>query len=190
MPFRSATRRSGRCSLVLVGCTAAVLGWSVPAVALTVDMRDPEADAEAFCAFSGGRPVTGRVEIRASSQIEMSDEEPKYFPDRDPLYPKYRLKTTFKVKERYGRRWKTLPTRTVRTRLMFSDDFEGTAQSPAFPVLTRKYRGRSRGRIRAVKGVAKLQLLSASGSVIAQAKGLRFSEQTGGSCTLGVSPGA
>jgi hypothetical protein len=154
-------------------------------MALTVDMRDPQATAECFAAFSGANPVTGSVEIRASSQIEMSDEEPTYHPDTSPTYPKYRLRTTFKVKERYGQKWKTLRTRVIQTRLMTSDVFEGDDQSSEFPVLTRKYRGRASRRIRAVKGTAKLQLLSASGDVIAGAEGLRFSERTGG-CSLNI----
>jgi hypothetical protein len=164
-------------------CAAAVLGSSAPAMALTVEMRDPDADADCFAAFSGGNPTTGSVEIEATSQIEMSDEEPTYHPDRSPTYPKYRLRTTFKVKERYGRKWKRLRTRVLRTRLLESRYFEGDSLSSAFPVLKRKYHGSARKRIRAVKGTAKLELLSASGSVIAKTKAMRFSVRTGG-CTL------
>jgi hypothetical protein len=129
----------------------------------------------------------GSFEITATAQILISDEQPTYHPNSNATWPKYRVRTTFKVKERYGRKWKKRRKFVRRSRLHESGAFDDSTDG-AFPVLKRKYRGRARKRIRAVKGTAKLELLSAKGKVIAKTKALRFSERSGG-CRLNIGTG-
>lgn len=179
MPTSSEAATTRRLLILSLVCAAAVLGSSAPAMALTVEMRDPAADAECVSDLSGGNPSTGSFEITASAQILVDDES--------STPSKYRVRTTFKVKERYGRKWTKRRKFVRRSRLLPSSAFEDS-QSSAFPVLKRKYRGRARKRIRAVKGTAKLELLSAAGAVIAGTKALRFSERTGG-CRLNIGIG-
>ncbi len=129
----------------------------------------------AECFGSLGPPGLNRVEIRPEARVSAFRPEGDTSDD-----PYFYLQSRIKLRERYGRKWKQRPKRTVRGpsqgegNLTYSD-------ASSFPVLRRTYGSRALNgpkRLRAVKGTATLEVrMVGTGALLAKVGPIRFSER-------------
>jgi hypothetical protein len=167
-----AARPPGKALFAALACLVALLGSAVPAAAET---RVQTPRVTAGCYGNLGPPGLNWVEIRPEAHVTAIRPE-----GETGTGPYFYLQSKVKLRERYGRKWKRRPKRTVRG----PAQPEGTltySDSSAFPVLRRTYRSRALNgpkRLRAVKGTATLEVRNVgTGALLAAVGPLRFSEK-------------
>jgi hypothetical protein len=159
-----------------VAAIAALAVIGVPAAAQDPPTKIEGPSVEAGC-YGGLRGLgLSRVEIAPEGHVYAYD--PRVGGQNEPYYY---LQSTVKLKERYGRTWKQVPTRTVRGPGQFGYGIDKVQNSKAFPVLTRKYSRRKltgKNRLRAIKGTATLEIRRfGTGALIKTSRPLRFSKR-------------
>ena len=167
----SRSRRAPRFAALLAAASASLLVASSPAAAGSI--TDVTVKTECFSSIDPGPPggpVRGPIGVRltANAERKVTSEERGEPEDGGPDRYSFDWLTTFRVSERYGRKWKRLPAKTVP----FDEDDQ------KLPSFRRSYRGkatRGKTRLTAIKGTVDMVLRRNDGAVVATSATKRFS---------------